>query len=62
MRVLNGNEYAIVELLAIKPLSYVPPTHLPIIKKLSKQGVVKRREGHWYLTKVGLILAGRTMH
>ena len=62
MRRLNGNEYALLELVAIKPLSYFPPFHLAIIERLCRRGLLRLQGEHWYLTKVGLALVGRTLH
>ncbi len=62
MSILNRNDYAIIELLAIKPLYQFSEKHLPLVTQLSRKGVVARQNDRWYLTKVGLLLAGRTLH
>ena len=62
MRRLNGNEFAMLELVAMKPLSYFPPFHLAIAERLCRRGLLRLQGERWYLTKVGSELVGRTLH
>ena len=60
--VLVGNEKAILELLAINPVSYFPPLHRPTVGKLSELGCLRHDGDCWYPTAVGLGLIGRAIH
>jgi hypothetical protein len=62
MHVLDSNEFAILELLAIKPLSFFPPLPHLIARRLAHKGLVRFQDGRWYPTAAGLNLAGRTLH
>lgn len=62
MTQLNGNAFALVELLAVQPLSYVPPIHQSTIDTLIRLGLVRKHDGVWYLTQSGLEISGRTLH
>jgi hypothetical protein len=56
---LSGNETALVELLALKPLSDLPPLHRSIAEKLARRGMVRREGGTWHPTPAGLAQARR---
>ena len=59
---LDNNEIAVLELLAIKPLSYFPPLPRSIAEQLARKGLAIFSDGHWYPTADGLSHAGRTLH
>ena len=56
------NEIAVLELLAIKPLSYFPPLPRGIAEQLARKGLAIFSDGQWYPTAGGLSCAGRTLH
>ena len=62
MRTLESNEFALLELLAIKPISYFPPFHLSIAERMSEHGLVQQEGELWHPTSTGLGLIGRTLH
>jgi hypothetical protein len=62
MHVLNSNEFAVLELLAMKPLSFFPPLPRLIARQLARKGLVRFQDGSWHPTAEGLNLAGRTLH
>ena len=51
---MDSNEIALLELLAIKPLSYFPPQPYMIARRLARRGLVAFKDGHWYPTAEGL--------
>ena len=59
---LNGNEKVVLELLALKPVSYFPPLHRSTVGRLSAQGLLQRDGVCWYPTAFGLVCIGRTLH
>jgi hypothetical protein len=59
---LDHNQYAMLELLAIRPLSCIPPLHMSFVDELSKRGLTVRRGRHWYPTADALKLMGCTIH
>ena len=59
---LDNNEAAILELLAIKPLSYFPPLPRSIVEQLARKGLAVFSDGQWYPTADGLSYTGRTLH
>ena len=59
---LDNNEIAVLELLAIKPLSYFPPLPRGIAEQLARKGLAIFSDGQWYPTADGLSCAGRTVH
>jgi hypothetical protein len=59
---LDNNEIAVLELLAIKPLSYFPPLPRCIAEQLVRKGLAIFSGGQWYPTADGLSRAGRTLH
>ena len=59
---LDNNEVAILELLAMKPLDYFPPLPRTIAEQLARKGLAIYSEGQWYPTADGLSLTGRTLH
>jgi hypothetical protein len=59
---LDNDEAAILELLAIRPLSYFPPLPRSIAEQLALKGLAIFSDGQWYLTADGLTYTGRTLH
>ena len=62
MRDLSRNEYAMLELLALQPLSCIPPLHRPLISQLSERGLTMHVDAHWYATATALKMVGRSLH
>jgi hypothetical protein len=62
MQALDINEYAFVELAALKPIGYVPPVHKALADALRRRGLIAQDGDRWYPTALGLTLAGRTLH
>ena len=42
MKALDHSEAALLELLAIEPVAFLPPRHRPVIKRLDRLGLVVR--------------------
>ena len=59
MYVLDNNEFAVLELLAMKPLSYFPPFPQMIATRLARRGLVIFKDGRWHPTAEGFSLIGR---
>jgi hypothetical protein len=59
---LSANAYAMLELVADKPLSVVPPLHLPLVEQLSESGLMVKSGSQWYASAAGLRTVGRTLH
>ena len=59
---LRENDYALLELSAMKPISYLPPFHLSIAEELSERGLLRRQGMQWHPTISGLRLLGRVVH
>ena len=62
MSELNNNEYAMLELLALQPLSCIPPLYMPMIGQLSERGLTLQNGARWYPTATALKIVGRTLH
>lgn len=62
MKALDHSEAALLELLAIEPVAFLPPRHRLVIKRLDRLGLVVRWKDRWYPTAAGLTRAGRTVH
>ena len=62
MFALNDNEMAMLELLAMKPLSDVPPYPDMLARRLRRQGLAVFANGTWYVTSKGISVTGRTLH
>ena len=45
MCVLEVNDYTLLELAAVKPLSYVPCNHRPVAERLVQRGLLLREHG-----------------
>ncbi len=58
---LDCNEMAILALLALRPISYIPPQPCEIARRLESRGLVAFSEGHWHPTAQGFDLA-RQLH
>jgi hypothetical protein len=56
MFVLKKDEYALLELVAMKPLSYLPPNHHQKAYSLLMCGLIKWDRSQWHPTKLGLDL------
>ena len=59
---LNNHEYAMLELLAMQPLSVIPPLYVPLISQLSTRGLTVQEGAQWYPTATALRIVGRTLH
>lgn len=59
---LGENAYALLELSAMKPISYLPPYHLSVAEQLLREGLMKLEGRHWHPTMCGLRVIGRTLH
>jgi hypothetical protein len=59
---LSPNAYAMLELVADKPLSVVPPLHQPLVEWLSESGLMVKFGSQWYASAEGLRTVGRTLH
>jgi hypothetical protein len=59
---LDENEWAVLELLAMRPHTAMSPLSRRIARGLSRRGLVLCEEGTWHATARGLTLAGRTLH
>lgn len=62
MKALDHSETALLELLAIEPVAFLPERHRPVIKRLGKLGLVVRWKNRWYPTAAGIAQTGRTVH
>lgn len=62
MPMLNDNELAVLELLAMGPRSYFPPQVQPLAETLSRSGLAVKADGRWYVTAAGLRQTNRTVH
>ena len=62
MDVLDSNEFAVLELVVMKPLTFFPPLPRLIARRLARRGLVRFQGGCWHPTAEGLNLAGRTLH
>ena len=59
---LDNNETALIALLAVRPVSHLPPQPYVIARRLARRGLVACKEGHWYATAEGLDLARSSLH
>jgi len=59
---LSTNEYALLELLALHPLSFIPPLHMQMLDQLYVRGLTVCRNDQWYPTASALKIVGRTLH
>lgn len=62
MAALDHSETALLELLAIEPVSFLPPRHRRLIRRLDRLGLVVRWKNRWYPTAAGIAHTGRTVH
>lgn len=58
---MDSNEIGLLELLAIKPLSYFPPQPYTIARRLARRGLVAFKDGHWHPTAEGLSMTERAV-
>ena len=56
---MDSNEIALLELLAIKPISYFPPQAYMMARRLARKGLVAFKDGRWFPTAEGLSIAER---
>ena len=56
---MDSNEIALLELLAIKPISYFPPQVYMMARRLARKGLVTFRDGRWFPTAEGSSIAER---
>jgi Mn-dependent DtxR family transcriptional regulator len=56
---MDSNEIALLELLAIKPVSYFPPQGYMMARRLARRGLVAFKDGRWFPTDEGLRIAER---
>ena len=61
MRHLQSDEYAILILVAMKPVSYLPPIHVATAEKLRRLGLIKQNDNQWCPTAQGLACARWTL-
>jgi hypothetical protein len=59
---LDSNEMAILALLALRPISYIPPQPCVIARRLARRGLVAFSQGQWHPTAQGLDLARQSLH
>lgn len=62
MHAIGENDYALLELSAMKPISFLPPLHLSVAERLVRQGFLKHEAQHWLPTRTGLQVLGRIVH
>jgi hypothetical protein len=56
MHQLDHNEVAVLELLALRPLSFFPPPLHILARRLARSGLVAFTSGQWHLTAEGAAL------
>jgi len=56
---MDSNEIALLELLAIKPISYFPPQAYMMARRLARKGLVAFKDGRWFPTTEGLRITER---
>jgi hypothetical protein len=61
MHRLDNNEVAVLELLAMRPLSYFPPPLHIIARRLARRGLVAFTAGQWHLTLEGTCATARPL-
>jgi hypothetical protein len=59
---LKRNEQSLLELLAIEPLSMVPPIHRSLVDRLAERGLTMKQGARLYVTAAGLRFVGRVLH
>ncbi|MGE0629175.1 MAG: hypothetical protein AB7O43_15220 [Hyphomicrobiaceae bacterium] len=62
MIALGNNEFALIELMAMHPVEFLPPMQLSIARKLAKRGLIDRKDDRWLPTARGLAMIHRTLH
>lgn len=62
MRKLSIEEHAMLELLALRPLSYIPPIHMSTMSQLSERGLTVRVNATWHPTGSALRIVGQYLH
>ena len=59
---LERNEQALLELLAIEPVSMIPRIHRLLVDRLAERGLAMKQGARWYVTAAGLKFLGRVLH
>ncbi len=59
---LDANAYAMLVLAADKPLTIVPPLHMPVVEQLSRSGLLVKSGSRWFASAEGLRTVGCTLH
>jgi hypothetical protein len=54
---LSGNDYALLRIAALQPISRLPAMHQPAAEKLEEQGLIRRQGSVWFPTPDGLALS-----
>ncbi len=62
MHAIDENDYALLELAAMKPIGFLPPLHLSVAETLVLRGYMKLEGQHWLPTRTGLQVLGRVVH
>ena len=62
MSKLERDEYALLELMALEPLSIIPPIHQLRAESLVERGLTMKHGTHWCATAAGLKIIGRALH
>lgn len=59
---LNENEAAVLELLAMAPISCFPSQPKVWVRRLKREGLAIEQDGTWFPTLAGLRQLGRVVH
>jgi hypothetical protein len=62
MRSPEKLEIALIQLMEIKPPSFLPPHVLALAMSMRRKGLVVVDQDRWYPTALGLIKSGRSLH
>jgi hypothetical protein len=62
MQQLSENEAAVLELLAMAPVSCWSSRTKIWVRRLKRQGLAEQRDGTWFPTRAGLLQIGRAIH
>ncbi|MEZ5856698.1 MAG: hypothetical protein R3D67_18850 [Hyphomicrobiaceae bacterium] len=62
MRPSNRSIAALLELMVVKPPTFLPPHLLAVARSMHDEGLAVIQEETWYPTAKGLMQAGRTLH
>jgi hypothetical protein len=56
-RTLSGNDYALLKIAAVQPISHLPTLHRAAAEKLQNDGLLSRQGNVWFPTADGLALS-----